>query len=391
MDVIQNPFSPGAGSPPPELSGRQDILDKATIALKRLRRKRSEKSFLLVGLRGVGKTVLLNEIEKIAQKSHYSSIFIEVHEKRNLPALLTPHLRRVLFELDKGSVNIKVKKSLRILKSFLNAIKIKYHDIEIGLDIDPERGFADSGDLETDMPVLLEAIGEAAADKKMAIAIIIDELQYLSEIELSALIMAIHRISQKQLPIILVGAGLPQLVGLAGRSKSYAERLFDFPQIGALDKKDAFYALQEPVKPFNVHFEITALDEILSQTKGYPYFLQEWGYQAWNLSESPRITLDAIRQATKQSLKRLDESFFRVRFDRMTPSEKKYLLALAHCGQGPQKSSDIADLLKVKPQSVAPIRNNLIKKGMIYSPSHGDTQFTVPLFEDFMKRVMTHF
>ena len=238
MDPHRNPFSPGAGSPPPELSGRQQILQKAELALARLKNGKSEKSFLLVGLRGVGKTILLNEISKIAEKNGYHSILVEAYEKKPLSALLIPPLRQMLFQLDQGSLSEKVKRGLRILKSFLNRVKVKYQDIEISMDIEPEKGFADSGDIENDIPVLLEAIAQAALDKKTAIALIIDELQYLKEKDLSALIMAIHRISQKQLPMILIGAGLPQLVGLCGRSKSYAERLFDFPQIGPLENTD---------------------------------------------------------------------------------------------------------------------------------------------------------
>ena len=389
MDPIKNPFSPGAGSPPPELSGRQDILSKAKIALERLRRGKPEKSFFLVGLRGVGKTVLLNEIRKIADEGGYYSVFIEAHENKNLVSLLTPYLRQILFDLSRGGLSKKINKGFRIFKSFLNAVKVKYQGVELELDIDPEQGFADSGDIEADIPVLLESIGEAISDKQKAVAIIIDELQYLSEIELSALIMAIHKTSQKALPVVLIGAGLPQLIGLAGRSKSYAERLFDFPKIGPLEKDDAFHALQEPVKVLGAQFDLAALEEIVSKTKGYSYFLQEWGYQSWNLSQSSQITVEVVRKATEQSLQRLDEGFFRVRFDRLTPSEKKYLRALAEFGAGSHRSGDIAELLGVSPQSVAPIRNKLIKKGMIYSQSHGDTEFTVPLFDGFMKRVMS--
>ena len=200
----------------------------------------------MVGLRGVGKTVLLNEIDKLAKKNEYHSVYIEAHERKNLSSLLLPHLRYMLFQLDKGTVSEKVKRGFRVLKSFLNGIKLKFHDVEISLDIDPEKGSADSGDIEADIPVLLESIAEAALDKKTAIAIIIDELQYLSEMELSALIMAVHRISQKQLPLILAGAGLPQLVGLTGRSKSYAERLFDFPNIGPLKRRMLLLPYRNP-------------------------------------------------------------------------------------------------------------------------------------------------
>ncbi len=232
MDKILNPFSPGAGTPPPELAGRQHILEKARIMFARLKAGRSEKSFLLIGLRGVGKTVLLNEINSLAEQSGYNAILIEAHERKSLAALLLPSLRQLLFKLDRmENLSSKVKRGFNVLKSFMNTLKLKYQDFELSLDNDPEVGTADSGDLESDLPALLEAIAEAALDRKTAVAIIIDELQYLSEHEMSALIMAIHRIAQKKLPLALVGAGLPQLVGLMGKSKSYAERLFDFPKI----------------------------------------------------------------------------------------------------------------------------------------------------------------
>jgi hypothetical protein len=213
-------------------------------------------------------------------------------------------------------------------------------------------------------------------------------MQYLSEQELSALIMAMHQISQRQLPLVLVGAGLPQLVALAGRSKSYAERLFQYPQIGPLSPADAAEALQEPVQAQGVAFTPEALAKIIEQTQGYPYFLQEWGYQSWNLAEESPIGSDVIARTTAESIRRLDQNFFRVRFDRLTPREKDYLRALADMGDNTQRSGDIAERLHVKVQSIAPVRNGLIKKGMIYSPAHGDTAFTVPLFAAFMKRIM---
>jgi hypothetical protein len=389
MNPLQNPFSPGAGSPPPELAGRQNILEKSKIALGRLKVGKSEKSFLLVGLRGVGKTVLLNTIYKYAHNQEFKTILVEAHEGKSLAALLLPSLRQILFNLDQmENINQKVKRGLRVLKSFLSGVKMKVNDIEISLDIDPELGAADSGDLESDLPVLLEAIAEAAQARETAVAIIIDEIQYLSEKEFSALIMAVYRISQRQLPLILVGAGLPQLLGLAGRSKSYAERLFDYPKVGPLNREDAILAIQEPVKEQGVHFTDEALDEIISKTEGYPYFLQEWGYNSWNLATNTEISLSVVLEATKASLQRLDESFFRVRFDRLISSEKRYLRALAEFGSGPHRSADVAEKLKVKPQSVAPVRASLLKKGMIHSASYGDIEFTVPLFDDFMRREM---
>lgn len=389
MDALQNPFSPGAGSPPPELAGRAQILEQARIALGRIKAGRPERSLLLVGLRGVGKTVLLNRIRELAEETGYRAVFIEAHESKPLPALLLPHLRQLLIALDRmAAVSEKAKRGLRVLKSFFDGVKLKYQDIEIGIDVDAEPGAADSGDLEADLSALFLAVGEAAADRGAAVALIIDEMQYLSEDELSALIMAMHQISQRQLPMLLIGAGLPQLVALAGRAKSYAERLFQFPEVGALQPHDAAAALQEPVMEQDVRFEEAALDAIIAQTQGYPYFLQEWGYQAWNLADGSPIGVDVVARTTEESIRRLDTNFFRVRFDRLTPREKQYLRALADLGEGPQRSGDIAERLRVKVQSVAPIRNSLIKKGMIYSPAHGDTAFTVPLFGDFMKRIM---
>lgn len=388
MNPVRNPFSPGAGTPPPELAGRQDILEKVRIMFERLRLNKSEKSLLLIGLRGVGKTVLLNEIDRIALEAGCKSILIEAHEKKSLAALLLPPLRQLLFQFDRmENLSEKVKRGLRVLKSFVNGLRLKYYDLEICLDIDPEIGTADSGDLEADLPFLLEAIAEAASARNTAVAIIIDELQYLSENELSALIMAIHRIGQKRLPLALIGAGLPQLIGLTGRSKSYSERLFDFISIGPLEKKDAIQAIRGPIIDQNAEITYEALEEIYRQTKGYPYFLQEWGYQIWNLATKLPIDITIVVQATDISIRRLDGGFFRVRFDRLTPREKEYLYALALLGNGPQRSGEIAEKLQTSPQRVAPIRNGLIKKGMIYSPSHGDTDFTVPLFADFMKRV----
>lgn len=389
MDELRNPFSPGAGTPPPELAGRQTLLDKARLTLRRIKLGRPEKSFLMVGLRGVGKTVLLNRIRQMAQDDGYRTIYIEAHENKSLPALLLPELRRVLLGLDgMAGLSEKVKRGLRVLRSFVSGVKVKVSEVEFGLDIDPEKGAADSGDLEADLPELFVALGEAAADRKTAVAIILDELQYLTRDELSALIMAMHRVAQRQLPVALIGAGLPQLVGLAGKSKSYAERLFDYPELGPLDAHETAEALQGPVQKEGVAFTPEAIAEIRRVTQGYAYFLQEWGYQAWNLADASPIDLAIVHEATRRSIARLDSSFFRVRLDRTTPREKTYMRALAELGAGRQRSGEVAELMGVAIQSVAPLRNGLIKKGMIYSPSHGDTEFTVPLFDEFMKRTM---
>ena len=392
MDQIKNPFSPGAGSPPPELVGRNDILEKSRILLGRVLQQRSEKSLLLVGLRGVGKTVLLNEIERMTKAAGYHTITLEAHEDKSLAALLTPHLRRLLFELDRmEGLSGKVRRGLGVLKSFISGIKVKVAEIEFGLDIEPERGTADSGDLEVDLSNLFIAVAEAAQDRGTAVALLIDEIQYLSQKELSALIMAMHKMQQRQLPLVLLGAGLPILTRLAGESKSYAERLFEFPVIGPLSSSDATKALQDPVMRSGVKFSGDAIKEIVRLTQGYPYFIQEWGYQSWSHAEKSPISLADVQRATTTVIQRLDENFFRVRFDRLTPREKEYLRAMAYLGSDAQRSGDIAEALGVKMNSLGPCRANLINKGMIYSPGYGAMAFTVPLFDEFMRRVIPEF
>jgi len=392
MDPIKNPFSPGAGSPPPELVGRDQVLEQARILLGRVRQKRAEKSMLLTGLRGVGKTVLLNTIEEQARDAGYRTISIEAHEDKQLGPLIAPQLRSLLFSLNRiAGAGDRVRRGLAVLKSFAGTLKITVHDVTFGLDIDPESGTADSGNLEIDLPSLFVAIAEAAEERKSAIAIFIDEIQYFNQRELSALIMAMHRVQQRQLPLVLLGAGLPILPGLAGESKSYAERLFSFPQIGALTEDDAAKALQEPAHEVGVAFTASALGEIYHLTKGYPYFLQEWGYQAWNLALSSPINMETVHAATASVIPRLDQNFFRVRYDRLPPSEKNFLRAMAELGPGAHRTSDVAELLKVKMTNLGPVRAKLIKKGMIYSPAHGDMAFTVPLFDAFMMRAMPQF
>lgn len=387
MDPLLNPFSPGAGSPPPELAGRGELLEQARITLGRVKAGRFEQSVMLVGLRGVGKTVLLNRIRELAEDDGYGVAMIEATEGRSLPELLVPPLRQLLFRFDAmAGVSQKVKRGLRVLRSFLSGVKVKVAEVEIGMDA--EKGTADSGDLEADLGELFLAVAEAAQDRNTAVAVIIDEIQYLDEMEMSALIMAVHKTSQRQAPLVLFGAGLPQLVGLTGRSKSYAERLFRFPEVGPLSALEAAEALQGPARAQGVAFTPEALARLGEVTQGYPYFLQEWGSQAWNIAPQSPIDHVAVAQATEAALKKLDQSFFRVRFDRLTPREKEYLRALADLGPGPQRSGDVADALAVKIQTVAPLRSGLIKKGMIYSPAHGDTAFTVPLFDQFMRRTM---
>lgn len=389
MEPIQNPFSPGAGTPPPALVGRRSILDRAKITLARIKAGRSEKSALLVGLRGVGKTVLLRTIYNQAIDLGYQAFFIETPEHQKLSTLLVPPLREVLSKLDRmEGLSTKVKYAMRVFRSFLGTVKIGHDDLNVSFNVDPEVGVADSGHLQADLVTLFVAISEAAFARQTGIVLIIDEMQYLDENEFGALITAIHAVGQKQLPLLVIGAGLPQLVGLAGKAKSYAERLFNYPKVGPLNIDDAKEALCEPVEAQGVAFEPAAIDEIIKLTEGYPYFLQEWGYEAWNYAQHSPITLRDIRGVTPLVIQKLDENFFRVRFDRLTPAEKRYLRAMAELGPGPHRSGDITELLGVRVQSGAPVRSALIQKGMIYSPSHGDTAFTVLLFDRFMVRTM---
>lgn len=389
MDVRRNPYVPSAGAQPPELTGRRPFLDQAEAALDRALVGRYAKSFIAVGLRGVGKTVLLNRVKELAAQRQIRVALIEAHEEKSLPALLAPELRRITLELDRlGKAHVEVKRAIGVFRSLVRGVKLKVGDFELGLDVAPEIGTADSGDLEADLPAMMEALGRAAAARGTAVAILIDELQYLEPRELSALVMALHRTAQSSLPVMMAGAGLPPVIAKIGNSKSYAERLLDFPEIGQLGAAEAKRALAEPAREEGVVFENDALEAVLSATRGYPFFLQEWGYQAWNIAQAPRISEPDVQAATIAAIARLDQSFFRMRLDRLTPSERRYLRAMAELGPGPHRSGDIATCLGSKITSVGPLRGKLIAKGMVYAPQHGDTAFTVPLFDEYMRRAM---
>jgi len=389
MDPITNPFAPGAGTPPPELAGRDELRERVRIALGRARLGNPAKSILMVGLRGVGKTVLLDRMRDDAEGTGIQTLRLEAPEDRSLPAIIAPELRQALLRLSRiGKAKDLAHRALRGLAGFANALKVTYQDITVGLDFKPEKGLADNGDLEHDLQALLEVAGQAARSGDTCLAMFIDELQYVEEEQLAALITSLHRTAQRQLPVVLVGAGLPQLRGKMGRAKSYAERLFDFPEIGALSREAARTAIVKPANDRGVEVNNDAFEHILQQTHGYPYFLQEWGKHSWDAAPKSPITLEDVRTATTTAIAALDESFFRVRFDRLTPVEKKYLRAMAQIGPGPNRSGDIAEQLGRKVTALGPTRNQLISKGMVYSPGHGDTAFTVPLFDEFMRRIM---
>ena len=359
------------------------------IAIARIRRGNTAKSILMVGLRGVGKTVLLDQLRKDAEEAGVFSLRVEAQEGRSLPALLAPHLRLALLRISRTeSAKSLAKTGLRALAGFARSLKVTYSDIEVGIDFEPLAGLADNGDLEGDLSALLEQVGKAAKGARTAVVLFIDELQNVREAEFAALISALHRCAQLQLPVTVVGAGLPQLLALAGNAKSYAERLFDFPTIGPLNTAAAESAIAKPALDRGVVFLQDAITAIVQRTHGYPYFLQEWGKHSWDVATTGPITLGDVISASTLAVAALDESFFRVRFDRLTPMEKRYLRAMAELGEGPHRSGEIAAKLDKPTSALGPVRKSLIAKGMVWSPSYGDTSFTVPLFDEFMKRIM---
>lgn len=389
MDHVRNPFAPGAGTPPPELAGRDELLDSVELALQRVRARRPTKSVILIGVRGVGKTVLLNRMRIQADQRRLQTVGVEAPEGRSLPAILAPELRSALLRLsrEERAKNL-AQRGLRAIAGFARALKVKYQDLEVAIDFEPELGLADSGDLEHDLHALIEAVAEAASAADTALILFIDEMQYVPEEQLAALIVALHRTSQQQLPVVLVGAGLPQLRGLFGGAKSYAERMFDFPFIGPLPPEAAAIAITRPIEAEEASIEPDAVERIVAETEGYPYFLQEWGKHTWDAAPGSPITVADVLAGSSTAVAALDSNFFRVRFDRLTPNEKRYLRAMADLGPGPHRSGDIAERLGKGTTAVGFIRASLISKGMVWSPTYGDTAFTVPLFDEFMRRIM---
>ncbi|MBT0571506.1 ATP-binding protein [Curvibacter sp. CHRR-16] len=385
MDAVRNPFAPGAGSRPPELAGREAIIEDAQTAIQRALLAKPCRSQMLIGLRGVGKTVLLNKIEELAEDAGHITSSIEAPEGKALSELLVPKINQALRKLSASqAAKAKAHQALRALRSFASAFKLTYGDASIS--VDPEEGVADTGDMQADLPELFLRVGEAAKAAGKAWTLLIDEVQYLRTEDLAALIVAIHKVNQRVLPVLFFGAGLPQVAALSGDAKSYAERLFHYPEVGPLNPVDAETAIRQPIEGEGERIDSDAIAEIVARTKGYPYFLQEWGYQCWNIAQGAPITLKDATAAALEATRRLDEGFFKVRFDRLTPREREYAIAMAKLGPGPYRSSDVADALKETQQSLGPRRAQMISKGMIYSPSHGDVAFTVPMFHDYLVR-----
>jgi len=387
MDPIKNPFAPGAGTRPYALAGRDTIVDDVMTSIHRSAAGRSAKSHVLIGLRGVGKTVLLEELRSRSESSGNITVMIEAPEKKSLPAGLIPELRLALMRFSR----IEVAKDLtqrgwKALAGFASSMKLKYKDVEVSVDVEPESGLADLGDLENDLAVLLETIALAAQRASVGLVILIDELQYVPTSQLGPLVAALHRCVQRQLPVTFVGAGLPQLRGILGNAKTYAERLFEFSEVSALPPLAAMDAIRIPLDAEGVEIDDDALDLVLADTQGYPYFLQEWGKHAWNCAGTSTITLRDVEFARSVARTSLDTSFFGVRFDRVSDAERLYMVAMATLGNGPYPTSAVADNLGKQPHELSTIRSRLINKGMIWSPSYGTIDFTVPFFGAFLLR-----
>lgn len=389
MDPIRNPYAPGAGTPPPVLAGRDDLLDQAHLTLARIRAGRHAKSLILIGRHGVGKTVLLDRIALDAEAEGAQIARMEATDGRSLPALLAPQLRTILLKFARHpKAKLSTDHALAALAGFATAMKASYPDIEVSLDADAQPGLADNGALDADLASLLDAAGEAANAAQSVIVLLCDELHHLPEEQLGALIMALHRCVQRRLPVVMLGAGLPQVRQQLGDVRSYAERLFDFPVLDELPECAAKQAILQAAQDEGVTFTEGALQELVRQTRGHPYFLQEWARHTWEVAAASPITADDVHQASAIALAALDQSFFLTRYDRLTPSEKNYARAMAQLGPGPHRSGDIANVLGRPVSSLAPIRQALIHKGIVWSPGYGETAFSFPLFDEFMRRVM---
>lgn len=388
MDRARNPYTPNAGARPAHLAGRRVELEDFDVLLKRLSSGRPEKAMAITGLRGVGKTVLLRSYEEQAQKLGWKAVTAEVSKNVNFSSQLATLARKALYQLSpKARWDDRLRRTAAVVKSFSVSVQPD-GTLGMGLDVDAADGMADTGSLIEDLPDVFEAIGEAAAERRTGVVLLLDEIQFLSALELEALLASIHRATQKGLPVTFAGAGLPQLPGLAGDAKSYAERLLRYVSIEELDEKDALDAIITPAKDENVVFERDAAQAVFEFTEGYPYFIQEYGRAAWNLAQGPAITLDDVRVAAEEVEVELDESFFETRVQRSTKEELRYMRAMAELGPSAQKASAVAEVLGKTSEQVAPLRSRLINKGLLYTPDFGYAKFTVPQFDRFMKRYM---
>lgn len=385
MDPVRNPYNPGAGTRPPALVGRDGEITAMDVALQRMLRGSNGRSEMLTGLRGVGKTVLLNEFEDLALGRGFFHEHIEVSEDGSLAPLLASALRRVLLAMDaKKRIGDAVRRALGVLKAF--SLRIP-NGPEISIDVDAVAGPADSGDLAADLAGLFVELGEVARAHETGVFLTIDELHYVDAQTMTALIVGLHRASQLSLPITIAGAGLPTLVAVTGEAKTYAERMFVFADIGSLTRDQAIDALQTPVLDEHVRWSDDALARVLERTDCFPYFLQQFGQQAWDIADGPDlITLADVDRSIPVVTAQLDDGFFRVRTRSTSNAERAYMRAMAELGPGPVRASEVAAVLGKKPNGVGPTRDGLIKRALCYSPRYGQIAFTVPLFDEYMKR-----
>lgn len=387
MDPRHNPYTPNAGARPPALVGRDAELEGFEILLDRLRRGYAEQSMLITGLRGVGKTVLLGAFEDRALHSGWVTVTAEITKNEEFGPRMGSMVRRALFQVaPKASWTERIKRAAGVLKSFSLTISPD-GSVTAGIDVDAVEGMADTGNLSDDLTDLLVALGEAAKERETGVVFLLDEVQFLRTNEFEALIAALHRTVQRQLPITLVGAGLPQLPRLAGEAKSYAERLFKFPRIGQLSPPQAEAALAEPAADLGVSFDPGAIDVITEYTEGYPYFIQEYGKIVWDVApDGEPIARRVVEEAQRAVEDKLDESFFRVRAERTTELELNYLRAMAELGPGEQTAGDVAAVMDRTSEQLGPTRARLIEKGLIYTTGHGRGNFTVPQFDRYLRR-----
>lgn len=388
MDPVRNPYSPGAGTPPPALVGRDRELAAFEVAVQRLGLGRPAKSQLLTGLRGVGKTVLLREFGRTARAQGWVHEQLEATEDLDFTAGVSTLVRKALLRL---RVRDRLRERARRALGVLAAFKIRYEIPDTGIDVtveaDPTPGKADTGILDEDLADLFVEVGEVARADGVGVLLTIDEMQYLARQDLAALIVALHRVSQEQVPFMVAGAGLPSLPGLAGEAKSYAERLFDFPEIASLTPSEAELALRSPALDEGVSWDDRAIARVIEITRGYPYFLQEFGKQAWDVADGPdRIGSDDVDLAVPIAIDELDTGFFRARLDRTSDQERDYLHAMAGMGPGPYQSAEVAAAMGRTISQVGPVRDRLIKRGLIYSPRWGRLAFTVPMFDEYLLR-----
>jgi hypothetical protein len=388
VDRVRNPFNPGAGSKPPLLVGRDAQLDAMSVAVQRMALGRFERSMLLKGLRGVGKTVLLNEFALIAEGHGWIAAHLEATEDVHVATAMATLARRVLLELSlRERVRERARRALGVVRSFVK-IHVPAGDAGmITIDFEEQPGRADSGLLDGDLSGLFIELGETARDAGTGVLLNLDEMQYLGRTELAALIVGLHRVSQRALPVLVAGAGLPSLPGLAGEARSYAERLFSYVDIGSLSEADARLALVGPVENEGASWDEDAVLRVLDNTEGYPYFLQEFGKQAWNVSPGPVITLPDVEAAAALAQDDLDRGFFRARIDRTTDAERDYLRAMAGLGgPGPYRSGEVSRSMGRNTNQTGPVRDSLIKRGLVFAPRHGELEFTVPMFDSFIRR-----